>query len=407
MTVARSQKKSFLSSMFFLTNLREGIDSLRSAKQRTIIALVGIIVGIGSVIALISIGAIVKKQSILQFQDLGTDIMTIRQLKRGLTVGLETFELEDIAQLTNQTRSVVKAAPWLDAGGNFIFRGEELGMGRLIGVTASYADLQKLKIAEGRFVSDLDFRRRFCVVGHDFAQKIRLAGAREVIGESMKVLGHTCDIIGVLAYTEPRFELKANLSIFVPITTAMSITSPPEVNNIVARMNPNVHYSVAEEDIKAFFKLRDENLRVEVISAKQIIEQIQKQLQLSTLLLAAVGSISLFVGGVGVMNVMLSSVNERRKEIGVRRALGARRRDIQFQFLIESLILSIFGGLLGIALGTLGSFVVSNVAGWDFFLSYVGIVLGVGVASAVGIFFGFIPAFQASRTDPIAALRST
>jgi putative ABC transport system permease protein len=132
----------------------------------------------------------------------------------------------------------------------------------------------------------------------------------------------------------------------------------------------------------------------------------EKQMQLFTLLLGAIGSISLVVGGVGVMNVMLVSVTERKKEIGIRRALGAKRSDIQNQFLVEAMILSMLGGAIGIVIGIGVSYVLSIVNNWEYMISYMAILLGVGVSSSVGIFFGYYPAYQAARLDPITALRS-
>ena len=143
-----------------------------------------------------------------------------------------------------------------------------------------------------------------------------------------------------------------------------------------------------------------------MMSAEELIERMEKQMKLFTLLLGAVGSISLIVGGVGVMNVMLVSVTERRREIGIRRALGAKRGGIQSQFLIESMILSIIGGIFGIGLGVAASYVIAHFSKWEFLISYPAILLGFGVSSVVGIFFGFYPAHQAARLDPIAALRS-
>ena len=142
-------------------------------------------------------------------------------------------------------------------------------------------------------------------------------------------------------------------------------------------------------------------------SAEQLIAEMAKQSRLFTLLLGAIGSISLLVGGIGVMNVMLVAVTERRKEIGIRRALGAMQKDIEAQFLVESVILCLAGGLIGIALGVGAAYVLAKVNGWMFFVSGVGLALGVGVSSAIGVFFGYVPARQASRLDPILALRDS
>ena len=147
-------------------------------------------------------------------------------------------------------------------------------------------------------------------------------------------------------------------------------------------------------------------MAVRIRSAEEIIAQMQKQMRLFTILLGAIGSISLIVGGVGVMNVMLVSVAERKKEIGIRRALGAQRSDIQLQFIVESILLCMVGGLLGIGLGIGASYGISIFSKWSFSLSYDAILLGVIVSAAVGIFFGFYPARQASRLNPIDALRS-
>jgi putative ABC transport system permease protein len=175
---------------------------------------------------------------------------------------------------------------------------------------------------------------------------------------------------------------------------------------MIARTGPGVHYSDAEREILDYLGKQTRTPEWKVFSAEELIERMEKQMRLFTLLLGAVGSISLIVGGVGVMNIMLVSVSERRKEIGIRRALGARRGDIQSQFLIESVILSLLGGIIGIALGVTSSYVIASFSKWQFLISYAAILLGFGVSSAVGVFFGFYPARQASRLDPITALRT-
>ena len=178
------------------------------------------------------------------------------------------------------------------------------------------------------------------------------------------------------------------------------------IREITARIRPHIHYQQAETEAQAHFRRVAPAAPIAVQSAEQLIESMQRQMRLFALLLGAIGSISLVVGGIGVINVMLVSVVERRKEIGIRRALGARRGDIQLQFLIESLILSLLGGAFGLSLGVAISYVVCQVGDWGFFVSPLALVLGVGVASGVGLFFGFYPERQAARLDPIAALRS-
>ena len=192
---------------------------------------------------------------------------------------------------------------------------------------------------------------------------------------------------------------------FIPIGTAQLTAPDKNVNLIIARAAPGVHYADAARDVKAYFAKRTGGKELEVTSAEQLIEQMESQLGLMTLLLAAVGSVSLLVGGIGVMNVMLISVTERRREIGVRRALGASRGDIQRQFLAEALILTLAGGIAGVAVGVGAAYGICVMNEWKFFVSPSSIVAGVGVSTAAGLFFGFQPAYQASRLDPIVALQ--
>jgi putative ABC transport system permease protein len=237
---------------------------------------------------------------------------------------------------------------------------------------------------------------------------MRRAGARRLVGEKIRLDGLPYIIVGVLQDT-PGWGMRqfnTNRSVFVPVSTSLRAFDDAKIESITARMAPHVHYTAAAEEVQGYFRHKVKDLKLEVQSAEQLIEQMEKQMQLFTLLLGAIGSISLIVGGVGVMNVMLVSVTERRKEIGIRRALGARRRDIQSQFLIESVILSLVGGLFGIALGIGASYIICHFTGWTFHASTAAVLLGFGVASAVGIFFGFYPAYQAAWLNPITALRA-
>ena len=398
--------------MILKTHVKEAVRGLYATKQRSLLALVGIIVGVGSVIAMISVGSIVKSESLKQLRELGTDILTIRTIRRPR--GNDTvrrpvaIRLKDAMGLTDRTASIALVAPWTQAYGQFVYAGRRIADGEVLGVTASFADLNKLSPGTGRFLSDLDFRRYYCVIGVQVAQAMRQAGATQVVGASIKLLGRLYTVVGVLQPAVARDVRRFNVdrAAFVPITTAQRAFDKAAIRQIVVRMRPEVHHAVATREVERYFRQRDKDLNVEVVSTKQLIEQMKKQSRLFTLLLGAIGSISLIIGGVGVMNVMLTAVTERRREIGIRRALGANRKDIQRQFLTESIILALLGGLLGLGLGLGASYVLCQLSGWTFTLSAWAIALGVGVGVGVGIFFGFYPAYQAARLDPIAALRA-
>ena len=297
----------------------------------------------------------------------------------------------------------------IKGSGGFTHAGKRVGSGSTQGVTASFADLNKLALAGGRFVSDLDIGGFWCVVGAEVAAAMRRTGTLDVLGATLDIKGRFFEVAGELEETEESyglpFQVEANRSVFIPITTAERVIENAKIELIVARSAPGVHHEDAVGAVTAWFGQRSPELKLEVKSAKQLIEQMQSQLGLMTLLLGAVGSISLIVGGIGVMNIMLISVAERRREIGVRRALGASRGDIQRQFLIEAMILTIVGGIAGTVVGTGVTYGICEFTGWEFFVSTLSVVVGLGVSSAVGIFFGFQPAYQAARMDPIVALQ--
>ena len=390
------------------TNAREARRSLSRAKLRTALALIGIVIGIGSVITMISLGEIARAESLARFASLGTDIISIQNRNAGS--GGPRITLEDAAGLAVSIPSITQAAPRIMLHGKLGHAGRSIGSGAIQGVTESFLAINKLVIERGRFVSELDVRRNFCVVGSQVAERMRRVGATRIIGEVLVAEGRLFTVVGVLrpatdSYSLP-FSVEANTSIFVPITTAERFGPQAEIGLVIARAGPDVHHEAAARDIESWFRGRSPKLRIEVESAKQLIEQMESQMQLMTLLLAAIGSVSLIVGGIGVMNIMLVSVAERRREIGIRRALGARRRDIQNQFLIECVLLSLAGGVLGVAVGVASTWIICEMTQWSFFISEPAVASGIAAASVVGVLFGFQPAYQAARLDPIEALEA-
>lgn len=392
--------------MVIKANIEEAVKSLYGAKQRTILALFGIIIGIGSVIAMVSIGTIVEAESLRQFKDMGTDILSIQKGYGGGPA--KNISIKDAVGIPFNCTSIARVAPYIQAGLETWYAGKKV-FGPCMGVTGSFQDLNKIQVHQGRFISDLDGFAYFAVLGNEKAARLAELGLREPVGKKFKLGDYIFKVVGVLERLPGGGGMRPhgiNDSVLVPINTATRIVENAEISTIMARMTPGFHNTEAQVQIADYFDRRVKGLEVEVRSAEELIEQMEKQMKLFTLLLGAVGSISLIVGGVGVMNVMLVSVAERKKEIGIRRALGAKRNDIQSQFLIESIILSLIGGIFGILIGVSASYIISHFSKWQFLVSYMAILLGFGVSSAVGVFFGFYPARQASRLDPIAALRS-
>lgn len=403
--------------MILTSNLKEAVRSLMSAKQRTILALIGIVIGIGSVIAMVSVGKIVQEESLRQFREMGTDILTIEKEfgdpsgKPGGSAkggGVSRLRLGDVLAIPAGCPGITTVAPFVRGSGDAAYNGKKLERAGLLGVTETFSAINKLKIREGRFLSDLDEQSRYCVIGSRVASELLRLGARQTIGEKIRVGDNLFTVIGVTTDMPEggmrRFE--PNDTIYLHITTGLRLFSTAEITTITAHVRAGVANNAARDQVMAYFATHVKGVAVKVTSPEEVIAQMEKQMQMFTLLLGAIGSISLIVGGVGVMNVMLVSVTERRREIGIRRALGAKRGDIKGQFLIESVILSLVGGFLGILFGVGASRLIAHFAHWQFVLSFGAILLGVGVSNAVGIFFGYYPARQASLLDPIVALKS-
>ena len=383
-------------------NVREAVSSLAAMGVRSVLALIGIAVGIGAVIAMVSIGEIVTAESLKQFRALGTDVLTIR---RRYADPVRPLTRSHVARLPDAVPAVAAAAPWTSDYAEIAFEGASVARGPVLGVTDAFAVLHRLSLTEGRFISDLDRGGAFCVLGPTLAGKVGAAGATELVGATVRIKGRLFTVVGVLE-ANPGSAQSAGTddSVLLPLGATMRMGQ--SVDRGIARLRSNADPFATVAQVSAYFRRVVPGADMEVVSARELIEQMQRQARMFTLLFGAVGSIALVVGGIGVMNVMLMSVAERRAEIGVRRALGARRRDILAQFVTESAVLCLIGGCAGIVLGSASAWGISRFADWSFFVSPTAVVVGFGVSTAVGVFFGLYPARQAARMDPIAALRA-
>ena len=389
-------------------NAKEAAASLRAVLSRSALALVGIVVGIGAVIALVSTGQIVKEESLKQFRELGTDIVTVRRQFTRIRGRALDLALPDVLGLAPGVPAIESAAASVDANSPIRYRGRILAEGPVFGVTGAFFDLSKLPLAEGRLISDLDRHRFYCVAGADVARGIRDAGPASVLGERVRVFGRLCTVVGVLRSVPPLAvgrQLAPDQTVFMPIAAVMRAAGA-RIREAVARMHDGVTPEAARLEVQRYFQRVRPELPVTANTASQLIARMRSQGQLFALLLGAIAAVSLIVGGVGVMNVMLMSVRERCAEIGLRRAVGARRGDVQQQFVVESAALCLAGGTLGVALGIAVAWGICRYAGWPFSVSTTAVAAGVSVATAVGVFFGLYPAHRASRLDPIEALRS-
>lgn len=382
-----------------LTYLREAIRSLLSTKQRSVLALIGIMIGIGSVISLVSIGKIVAGESIREFRTLGTDLAVINL--QG--VNRSSAVLADFARMPVNLQCVSRIAPfnhdYFELSESLADRLPDVREAVFIGVTGTFADAARLRLSTGRFISDFDGNKRFAVLGANMAPAFTDDRDGHVV-----INGKGFELIGSLQPTVDidMAGLIPNDAVLVPIAIVRARSSP----EALVRMNESFSQEECARQIEEYLKVRYPTSEPEIDTAEQLINQLRRQTDLMGLLLAVIGTISLIVGGVGIMNVMLVSVSERRNEIGIRRAIGAKRNDIRIQFLIESSLLSMAGGFIGVLISLVTTWLTCLYNNWEFFFSAESVLLGAGISIAIGVVFGYLPAHQAAKLDPIAALRN-
>lgn len=385
--------------------IADAFRNLYSVRQRSLLALLGIVIGTAAVIAMVNIGDNARHHSLSQFLAMGTDLLTVRREFSALGQP-PNFTPDDIAAL--RALPQIAAATPLSSGGLEIVRGHTRVMTNLAGVNADFFPLTRLAAAEGRLLTEFDGRETVVILGADAAGQLATGEAPLVTGQMVRLGSYNYTLIGILApmVVNPLLPIDVNNTAFVPLEGMRRISANSEIANIVLRKPTDMDDRAAQSAVANYFAAPPRPRPVAVQTARQMIAAMTEQMAVYTLLLAAIGGISLIVGGVGVMNVMLMSVVERRREIGLRLALGARPRDIRAMFLIEAAALSVGGGALGALLGLAAAAVYAHTAGWAFILSVAAPPLAVGMSLAVGLFFGLYPAVRASRLDPIVALRA-
>lgn len=384
------------------------LQNLANSKLRTVLAMLGILVGTASVVAMVSSGQLATQQALAQFRNLGTNLMAVNLYQQSGSGGhSKKLTIQAAEGIASTNKAIIHAAPYTSVFTNIVFMGKSINAG-IVGVTGALKGVVSIMLKEGRFISPLDENAYFCVIGQTIYKEIKPRILGSVIGQQI-LLGKTYFTIIGVAKQWPQnsfFNQDVNNVIFVPIKTSKLLSKYAQINSIIMTLNKNADINSVEKDIRSYMtKINPEN-KLFFRSAKQLINSMKKQKQILTLFLGMIGSISLLVGGIGVMNIMLVSVVERRREIGIRRAIGARKRDIQLMFLLEAIMLSLLGGALGVIIGIGTSFIIAEYASWHFTVFLLPPLIGFTVSVLIGVFFGFYPAYQASRLDPIQTLRS-
>jgi putative ABC transport system permease protein len=397
--------------MNFLAYIREAFANLINAKLRSFLAILGILVGTASVVALISSGQMATQHALAQFKTLGTNLLALGIESNNFNSGSgqsdqsNHFHLSDLPVIYDANKNIELIAPYIDVFSPITYKGQSVS-GQVIGVTEAMYSLVKLKLNKGRFVTYLDNENYYCVIGDKIAEQLRQKGMYAPMGRQLQIGSMLYTIVGVLAPWQTNLFLFADLnsSVVVPLVQSYQLSQYAHINNVLFRLKKGSDLKAAQQDIHAKVQLLLPKKHLTFRSPKQIIGIMSKQRATFTWLLAMIGGISLLVGGIGVMNIMLVSVIERRREIGIRMAVGARATDIRWMFLLESVTLTMFGGLVGVILGVTISVVLAEIAHWGFQFFALPPILGFVVSVLVGVLSGFYPAYRASKLDPIETL---
>jgi len=395
------------------SHIQEGMLNLFSSKLRSVLALLGVLVGTASVVAMVSGGELATNEAIKQFKTLGTDLLAVtisdaadeeHKLSSGVQESLTLLQAQQIISADKQIRDV---APYTQLYNPVQYNGHDMNAS-VMGVTDSFARIVHIELEKGRFISALDGYQFFCVIGHSLYEQIKQRSFSDPLGQQIQVGKNIFTIIGVAKpWPENSFVYAViDSAVMIPVLSSTVLSKYATLNNIILRLTPNADIDQVKNHVTDYMNQHLANKRLFVRSAKELIVRMTKQSQILTVFLGLIGSISLIVGGIGVMNIMLVSVVERRREIGIRLAVGACSRDIRSLFLVEAIMLSLVGGTLGVIIGIIIAYIIALFQSWQFMLFLLPPLIGFTVSVATGIFFGFYPAYKASQLDPIQALRS-
>ncbi len=399
--------------------LQEAYIALTANKSRTFLTMLGIIIGIGSVIAMVSIGQGAQQSIESSIQGLGSNLLTIYpgalQPGRGIVSSgrgsAQSLKNEDVT-IVSAIPGVSLVAPELDRRFQVVSPSGNNTNTTVVGATVDYATVRNLNLSSGTFISDINERSlgRVAVLGPTVMTDLFGAGTLpdDVIGQNVRINGANFKILGILTSKGGNSFSSTDNMVFVPLSTMQKILAGSDFLTTISvsveskEQMPEVQ-AIATEALIAKHRVSEADFSI--ISQADILGTLTQVTDAFTLFLASIAGISLFVGGIGIMNMMLTTVTERTREIGLRKAIGAKAHDINIQFLGEAIMLTLIGGAIGVILGALVAFGVSQLGIIQTSVSLSSVLLSFGVSATIGIIFGYYPARRASRMNPIEALR--
>ena len=389
--------------MGIMQAIKMSIDSILSNKMRSFLTVLGVIIGVAAVIALVSVVDSVTAMITSTLEDMGTNSINVI-LATGDEVN--SVDVDDIIKFVKEKPDYFSGvAPIINGNGIAKYSTQNLTTS-ITGTNTLYKEIDNIKLEKGRFFNEFDIENREKVAIIGSYVKKELFGEEEAIGKQIKINGAVFDVLAVMEEKQSSVKSGQDDIIYVPYTTLTRLLKNKNVNNFVAKAISSEKTADAKKQLSDFLEeqLESKDLFI-IITQDEILEQVNSITGTLRTMLGGIAAISLLVGGIGIMNIMLVSVSERTREIGIRKAIGAKRRSILTQFLIEAVILSLLGGILGIIFGWGITSFVGKILEVETVVKPSIIIFALAFSMAIGVFFGLYPANKASKLNPIDALR--
>ena len=403
--------------MLFDETVKVAFSAIRANKMRSMLTMLGIVIGIAAVITMVALGEGAQRSVQERLQALGTNVLTVnpgQQQFGGVDRGEGArLTVDDATALLRDPRAIKAVSPEMSRNQQLEFSGNNANA-QVVGVWPSYFGINNHETTMGQLFSEGDNRgrRRVAIVGARLGERLNI-DTYSLVGKTILVRGIAFDVVGVLKEKGQGtgFGGSPDERIYIPLATAQfRIFGQNRVNNIQVQANSPDDMNRAMSEIERTLR-REHRIRpgeasdFTIRNQATLLSTFEETTRTFSFLLAGIAIVSLVVGGIGIMNIMLVSVTERTREIGVRKALGARRRDIMLQFLIEALVLCVAGGVIGLGLGVAAAFGMAKLAAWNTVVAPQSAMLAIGFSAFIGIFFGLWPARRAASLDPIVSLR--